>query len=197
MPRRWPIPRLVFARAPVAPAGRADAPDDARFRTLVLPHLEAAWNYASYLTRDADVAEDIVQDAFLRAFRARETCRGDAKAWLMAILRNCWHDWLRKHRPQSLPVDGDAEPVETETPHSLLERQSDANHLRAMLAMLPEPFREVLVLRELEEMSYREIAEVTRTPIGTVMSRLARAREMLATLVLEGEANAEKGRITL
>jgi RNA polymerase sigma-70 factor (ECF subfamily) len=167
---------------------------DDRFQVLIMPHLNAAWNYARYLTRDTDVAEDVVQEAFLRAYRARASCQGDGKAWLMAILRNCWHDWLRtSRRPEDSANPG--ETVEEETPYSLLERRSDAQHLRSVLANLPEPFRETLVLRELEELSYRAIGEITGVPIGTVMSRLARGRDMLATLMVDGNDWPIKGTI--
>lgn len=191
MTRRWPIPRLASARRR-ADDGAGAAQQEA-FRRLVLPHLDAAWNYARYLARDADLAEDIVQDAFLKAFRAQSTCRGDGKAWLMTIVRHCWHDWLRVHQPHMISAVEMQEPVEADTPHSLLERADDAVHVRKMLEALPEPFREALILRELEEMPYRDIAAVTGAPVGTVMSRLARAREMLAKLVLIDDATDETG----
>ncbi|EGD57776.1 ECF subfamily RNA polymerase sigma-24 factor [Novosphingobium nitrogenifigens DSM 19370] len=189
MTRRWPIPRLAFSRR--RPAREEAGHDEDRVHRLILPHLDAAWTYARYLTRDAALAEDIVQDAFLRAFRAQASCHGDGKAWLMAIVRNCWHDWLRAHRRvETAAILTD--PVDENTPESLLERQGETDRLRAVLGDLPEPFRETLVLRELEEMSYREIAEVTGAPIGTVMSRLARGREMLAKLMLESEEPDER-----
>lgn len=188
MTRRWQFPRIAFSRHRGGSGARAQATGNDSFRTLILPHLDAAWTYARYLTRDADVAEDVVQEAFLRAFRAQDACRGDGKAWLMTIVRNCWHDWLREHRPrEQFPVEA-GESVEEETPYTLLERSSEKGHLRAMLDTLPEPFRETLVLRELEELPYRDIAQVTGVPIGTVMSRLARGREMLATLMIGADA---------
>jgi RNA polymerase sigma-70 factor (ECF subfamily) len=196
MTRRWPFPRLAFARSRADGLARAEGPGDERFHSLILPHLDAAWTYARYLTRDPTVAEDVVQEAFLRAWRAQAGCKGDGRAWLMAIVRNCWHDWLHDRGTQTAAsADLFAESVAEDTPHSLLERQSDAVHLHAMLTNLPEPFREALVLRELEDLSYRDIAEVTGAPIGTVMSRLARGREMLATLVLTEDRPAAKGRI--
>lgn len=188
MNRRWPIPRLIPSRGSRARDGRGG---DERFHMLILPHLEAAWNYARYLSRDANVAEDLVQDAFLRAFRGQDRCHGDGKAWLMAIVRNCWHDWLREHRRPEEMTATDFEAVDDAT-EAELERQSEARHLRTLLYSLPEPFRETLVLRELEELSYREIAETTSAPIGTVMSRLARGREMLATLVVDQDIGARK-----
>lgn len=193
MIRRWTIPRLVFSRRGRPAAGDGSTADE-RFHALVLPHLESAWNYARYLSRDAATAEDVVQEAFLRAFQARAECRGDGRAWLMAIVRNCWHDWLRVHRPERNGSErAHAEPVEEETPHSVLERSSDADYLRSVLSALPEPFRETLVLRELEELSYREIAAIAGVPIGTVMSRLARGRDMLATLLLGDGKRAISG----
>lgn len=191
MTRRWPFPRLAFARRSARDAARMDDGADAQFRRLILPHLDAAWTYARYLTRDDHVAEDIVQDAFLRAFRGSASCKGDGKAWLMTIVRNCWHDWLRANRSE-VPAVSDAGLVDADTPDVVLERSSDAAHLRLVLAMLPEPFRETLVLRELEELSYREIGAVTGVPIGTVMSRLARGREMLATLILDSETGTDR-----
>lgn len=192
MTRRWPIARLAFTRSHRSPERGSDDRGNQRFNTLILPHLDAAWTYARYLARDADLAEEVVQEAFLCAVRAQDGCRGDGKAWLLTIVRNCWHDWLKAHRPH----DGAAaspEMADENTPHSLLERQQEALNLREMLERLPEPFRETLVLRELEEMTYRQIAEVTGVPIGTVMSRLARGREMLATLVLGGSMAHGKG----
>lgn len=189
MTRRLPIPRLVFARRRAQGEARAEQTADARFHRLVLPHLDSAWTYARYLAREDHTAEDVVQEAFLRAFRSSHTCQGDGKSWLMAIVRNCWHDWLRANRQNPEAVVED-DPREEETPHVQAERQNELRHLRAMLAALPEPFREALVLRELEEFSYREISAVTGAPMGTVMSRLARGREMLATLM---QASREKG----
>ena len=197
MPRRWPTLRLVSARGSPTAARPGDGGRNQRFNTLVLPHLDAAWTYARYLARDVEVAEDVVQEAFLRAFRAVESCRGDGKAWLLTIVRRCWHDWLRARRPQAADAAERELGIEEETPHSLLERRQEAFHLRNVLEQLPEPFRETLVLRELEELTYREIADVTGVPIGTVMSRLARGREMLAALMLAdggGDSGKQEGK---
>lgn len=173
-------PRLVFSRpAPAAPA-EAD-----RFRLLMLPHLDAAYSYARYLARDPTAAEDIVQDAFLRAFRGFGSCRGSEKAWLLTIVRNCFIDWAKSHR--RAPPDMEVETVEGEHPEAILQRRQDAEAVRATVEALPEPFREALVLRELEELPYKDIAALTGAPIGTVMSRLARARAMLATMLLARE----------
>jgi RNA polymerase sigma factor (sigma-70 family) len=158
-----------------------------RFRTLMLPHLDAAFNFARYLTRDPSAAEDVVQEAFMRAFRSFATYQGGtAKAWLLAIVRNCFHDRI-KAQGIGQPIDyveGTAEAVEEETPETLLLQRRDIALVRTTVESLPEPFRETLVLRELEELSYKEIAALTAVPIGTVMSRLARARDMLATLLI-------------
>jgi len=162
---------------------------------VVLPHLDAAYNFARYLSRDATAAEDIVQEAFLRAFRAFPGWRGgSAKAWLFAIVRNCFLNWaagqsggrvvseaaLSEAQAEALANIADAD---QDTPEEALIRRKDAEAIRAVIENLPEPFRETLVLRELEELSYKEIAALTATPIGTVMSRLARARQMLADML--------------
>jgi len=167
-----------------------------RFRASMLPHMDAAYTLARYLARDPSVAEDIVQDAFLRAYRGFDGWRGEAaKAWLLAIVRNCF---LNKApdlaaRAAAQPIDewsGElpSELVEQTSPETVLAGKSEVAMLRGTIEQLPEPFRETLVLRELEELSYKDIALVTRVPIGTVMSRLARARQMLAELLLPGPA---------
>ena len=185
-------PRLAFSAARDA---RAAEEDRARqFRELVLPHLDGAYNFARYLTRDATAAEDIVQDAFLRAFKAFPTYRGARhdirapKAWLFAIVRNCFLTWAgsRSTRDEVLLDDSalaNIPDLEQETPEAALIRRRDAEAIRAVIENLPEPFRETLVLREMEELSYREIAALTAAPIGTVMSRLARARQMLGEML--------------
>jgi RNA polymerase sigma-70 factor (ECF subfamily) len=172
------MPRLAFRRsAPVFEGAE-------RYRTRVLPHLDAAYGYARYLARDGAAAEDVVQEAFLRAYRSIDGCRGNEKAWLFAIVRNCWHDWAGANG-RYLPAEvGGDEAADEETPLTRLERASDVAQVRAGIEALPEPFREALVLRELEDMAYRDIAEMTGVPIGTVMSRLARARRMLAAALL-------------
>lgn len=179
-------PRLVAVR------NEGAGHDAERFRQVMLPHMDAAYNFARYLARNDTIAEDVVQEAFLRAFRSFEGWRGDsAKAWLLAIVRNCFHDHVGRSND---PLRG-AEPVEAidasgaaiperELPDASAERNSDAAMLRRTIEALPEPFREALVLRELEERSYKEIAAITNAPIGTVMSRLLRARTMLASMLL-------------
>jgi RNA polymerase sigma-70 factor (ECF subfamily) len=194
-------PRLVGGRN-VARDGQA------RFREIILPHLDAAYNFARYLTGDATAAEDVVQEAFLRAFKAFDTYRdGPPKAWLFAILRNCWRDRIgeqvRRERVLLSEValsDGQAAAVAnvaddaTNTPEATLARAREIETVRGVIADLPEPFRETLVLREFEHLSYREIAELTGAPIGTVMSRLARARDMLAKLLLPATDDAREER---
>jgi RNA polymerase sigma factor (sigma-70 family) len=177
----------------------AEAPgaDARRFRELILPHLDSAYNLARYLATDASVAEDIVQEAFLRAFRAFDSYRGESpRAWLFAILRNCWRDRASADRArgrvlvdqaalseaQAAAVDN--HPDDADTPETILARRGEVDAVRSVIAGIPEPFREALVLREMELMSYREIAAITGVPIGTVMSRIARARGMLAALLL-------------
>ena len=205
-----------------------------RFEDLFLPYLDAAYSLARFLARDPVAADDIVQESFLRAFRSFGTYRGgDAKSWLLAIVRNCSFDWSKSSRraagvavdpgtPSSpsavdrsaaagTDIDGaDAGRVGVERsltagagdpfgeslgrwipnpdelgdcsqdgPETAVLRQSEIEEVRATIRRLPEPFRETLVLRELEELSYKQIAEVTGVPVGTVMSRLARARQML------------------
>ena len=164
-----------------------------RFRDVILPHMDAAYNFARFLVRDAVAAEDIAQDAFLRAFRSLETWRGEfAKAWLLAIVRNCFLDWTKTHRgerwmAEAAEEDADeavrSDRADDSDPETLLLRQRDMELIRNTLERLPEPFREVLILRELEELSYKEISSLIGAPIGTVMSRLARARRMFGALL--------------
>lgn len=163
----------------------------------MLPHLDAAYNFARYLTRDPIVAEDVVQDAFMRAFRAFSTYQGgSAKGWLFAIVRNCFHDRVKAQGDGQFAyfAEETLESVNEETPESLLLQKRDVALVRTTVESLPEPFRETLVLRELEEMSYKEISALTAVPIGTVMSRLARARHMLGALLIDdaGENREEK-----
>jgi RNA polymerase sigma-70 factor (ECF subfamily) len=151
-----------------------------RFEALAMPHLDAAYNLARWLTRNSAEADDIVQDAMLRAFRAFDGFRGEAaKPWLLAIVRNCHLNMMgQKKRQAALPL-GEEITADDPTPEGHALASDDGRRLNAALAKLPEEFREVVVLRELEEMSYREIADVTGAPIGTVMSRLARGRALL------------------
>jgi RNA polymerase sigma factor (sigma-70 family) len=206
-----------------------------RFEDLFLPYLDAAYSLARFLARDPVAADDIVQESFLRAFRSFGSYRGgDAKSWLLAIVRNCSFDWSKSnrraagvvadgHRSSSLsaadcagtagvgidtaaagrnltaavsdsaadslgrwiPNPDELGDCSQDGPETAVLRQSEIDEVRAMIRRLPEPFRETLVLRELEELSYKQIAEVTSVPVGTVMSRLARARQMLSADLLE------------
>src|SRR4051812_34585675 len=150
-----------------------------RFEAQALPHLDAAYNLARWLSRSPADADDIVQDAMLRAFRAFDGFRGgDIKAWLLTIVRICWLSAGAANRRGHTPLE-DQELVAEGDPEGSAIQQGAKRRLDALVAQLPEEFREVLILREMEDMSYREIAEVTGTPIGTVMSRLARARALL------------------
>ena len=155
-----------------------------RFEECVLPHLDAAFNLARWLVRSRADAEDIVQEALLRAYRFFGTYRaGDARAWLLQIVRNCSYTWLQKNRPleESSELHEASMPQERSTPESLAIASHDRERLSRALEELPAAFREVLVLRELEGCSYKEIAVITARPIGTVMSALARARQKLRT----------------
>ena len=152
-----------------------------RFEAQALPHLDAAYNLARWLSRSPVDADDIVQDAMLRAFRAFDGFRGgDAKAWLLTIVRNCWASAGKatKRRGHTSLEDENLVAVETDPETSAIQA-GNQRRLDVLIAALPSEFREVLILREMEDLSYREIADITGTPIGTVMSRLARARAML------------------
>jgi RNA polymerase sigma-70 factor (ECF subfamily) len=158
-----------------------------RFEAQALPHLDAAINLARWLTRSNADADDVVQDAMMRAWRAYDGFRGgDIRPWLLAIVRNCWRTSMadRKRRghvamPDENTLPGDELTYSGPSPESAAMDSDEGRKLDAVIATLPEEFREVLILREMEDLSYREIATITDVPIGTVMSRLARARAML------------------
>lgn len=154
------------------------------FAETVLPHLDAAYNYARWLTKNDTEAQDVVQDACVRAMRYFATLRdSDARAWLFAIVRNTWYSRLSRSATvmESTPLDDhrDDRPDEALGPEALLVQQRAVARVRTALEQLPPDFREVIVLRELEGLSYKEIASVVQVPIGTVMSRLARGRDRL------------------
>jgi len=163
-----------------------------RFRKVVLPHLADALAFARYLTGSPHDAEDVVQEACIRALAGIETyAGGSARAWLLAIVRNTCFTWLAKHRPKSLVLAGDAAAAAEmgvsgsfddaePTPEARLIAKADAQAVAQAIAALPNPFREVVILRDINGLSYREIAVMIGAPIGTVMSRLARARGQLA-----------------
>lgn len=162
-----------------------------RFEALALPHLDAAFNLARWLVRDSQDASDVVQEAFLRAFDAFDGMRGDnARPWLLAIVRNTSFTWLARNRPGSSQVSYDEEihglPDPDANPELLALRADDRCRVDAAIEHLPPEFREVVVLRELEDMSYKEIATVLAIPMGTVMSRLARGRHLLAAYLTAG-----------
>ncbi len=181
-------------------AGLAD-----RFNQSIVPHLDGAYNLARYLTRDPVLSDDVVQDAMIRAFRAFGSFRGESpRAWLFAIVRNCCRtaqsgargamslviheSGLSEEAAAEMARQADPSP----SPEEEVFRKADISGVRLAIEAIPEPFREVIVLRELEELSYAEIAEVTGVPIGTVMSRLARGRAALAKQLLPSAKSADE-----
>ncbi|WP_206998123.1 RNA polymerase sigma factor [Trinickia mobilis] len=166
-----------------------------RFQQMALPHLDAAYNLARWLCGNANDADDVVQEAYLRAFRFFDNFRGDSmRPWLFAIVRRTWYtEWRRRASSPEVQAFEDAEPGDEsadetfegwsrsiEDPQTVLIRDEDVRLVHAALEKLPVEFREVLILRELEDMSYRDIAAIADLPVGTVMSRLARGRRKLA-----------------
>jgi RNA polymerase sigma-70 factor (ECF subfamily) len=171
-----------------------DTQDRGRFEQIVLPHLDAAFNLARWLMRGRADAEDIAQEAMLRAFRFfRGFHGGDARAWLLQIVRNTCYTWLEKNRSVDLTTEFDEQlhPQPSVTPEALAIAGDNRERLTRALEELPVRFREVLILRELEGCSYKEIAAITSVPIGTVMSALARARQRLQRVLTES-ATAHK-----
>ena len=172
-----------------------DTSDQARFAEVFLPHLVDAFRLARWIAGSRADAEDIVQEASMRAFKnIRGFSGGNARAWVLTIVRNTSYSWLAKNRPKTLVLGDDLdqrtrETIEQEdpqTPEAALIAKLDAQEVRNAMASLPVSFREVLVLREIHDLDYRTIAEVAALPIGTVMSRLARARSMLAAAIMAG-----------
>ena len=156
------------------------------FESAVMPHLDAAYNLARWLTRNDHDAEDVVQEAFMRAFRYFDRLKGpEGRPWLLAIVRNTGYSWLEKNRPAEIVPVEDIDAVlestasNTPSPEVILLQSANRKLVNQALEELPVVYREVIVLREIEDMSYKEIAAVVAIPIGTVMSRLARGREML------------------
>jgi RNA polymerase sigma factor (sigma-70 family) len=170
------------------PAGAEPGKD---FRQLILPHLDGAYNLARYLTRDPVLSEDVVQDAMLRAFRAFGQLRGGSpRAWLFAIVRNCSLTAQAGTGAALGLVVEEADPGPT--PEDEAMRKDEIGRVRSAVEAMPEPFREAVVLRDLEDLSYAEIAEVTGVPIGTVMSRLSRGRSMLAKELLPASKGGDE-----
>jgi RNA polymerase sigma-70 factor (ECF subfamily) len=159
------------------------------FEEAALPHLNAAYNLARWLTRNDRDAEDVVQEAYLRALQHfRSFQQGvDARPWLLAIVRNTYYTWIRHNRAPELSAPFDegtyAETPDDSDPEMLLLKKADKQMLRRALEKLPADFREIIVLREFEELSYKQIADVVDVPLGTVMSRLARARSRLGEII--------------
>jgi RNA polymerase sigma factor (sigma-70 family) len=169
-----------------------------RFREKMLSHLDEAYNLARWLARDRHDAEDIVQEACLRALRGFANFRGeDGRAWLLTIVRNTCYTWLKRRRNQEVSMDADAdiEGVECETadPPSILSRAIETEQLRTAIEELPLEFREAIVLKDIQGLSYREIAQIAGVPIGTVMSRLSRGRRRLMERLAPQSNTPEKG----
>lgn len=176
----------VIQQAAEPPGPPRNPAEIERFRRLLLPFQDDAYGFALHLCRDPSVAEDLTQEAYLKAFRGFSGYRGgEPKAWLLAIVRSCFLDWARGRKAWAAMVDPHAEAAAEQAPagdpsaEDLMVREAGAEALTRAIDDLPGPFKETLVLRELQEMSYRQIAEITGVPIGTVMSRLARARGLL------------------
>jgi len=192
-PRPTPTPERPRANGdPVTSHPGGD--DRARFAAVVQPNLDDAFALARWLTGNRTDAEDVVQEACLRAYRAIGTfAGGNARAWMLTIVRHTAYTWLRRNRSASLVMVDDLEAVERAhadpgdqekaTPETELIAKADAARLETAIADLPAPFKETLVLRDVQGLDYREIAQITDVPIGTVMSRLARARRRLVTLL--------------
>ncbi|HEY1436438.1 MAG TPA: sigma-70 family RNA polymerase sigma factor [Casimicrobiaceae bacterium] len=163
-----------------------------RFELLALPHLDAAYNLAHWLTRNDHDAQDVVQEAFLRAMRYVGGLRSDsARAWLLQIVRHTCYSWLKENRPPEKVALDDPEEAwrdlpapAAEEPPSIAIRKADRQQINDAIAALPVAYREVLVLRELEDLSYNDIARIAEIPVGTVMSRLARARGLMRTALM-------------
>jgi RNA polymerase sigma-70 factor (ECF subfamily) len=172
--------------------------DQARFTEVFVPYLVDAFRFARWLTGSRADAEDIVQEASMRAFKnIRGFSGGNPRAWVLTIVRNTSYSWLAKNRPKDVVFSDDLDQdhreqieqgaiQEMQTPETALIAKLEAEQVRKAMASLPAPFREVLVLREIHDLDYRTIAEVAALPIGTVMSRLARARRLLTATIATG-----------
>jgi RNA polymerase sigma-70 factor (ECF subfamily) len=166
---------------------------NANFEETFLPHLDAAYNLARWLTRDPSDADDVVQEAYMRALKFFGGFHGgDSRSWILKIVRNTCYTWLQKNRPREILTEFDEElhVVGSENPEKLLIENADRRVLRGLIEDLPAEFREVIVLRDVQGLSYKEIAGIADIQLGTVMSRLARARRKLQT-----EWNARTGEV--
>jgi RNA polymerase sigma factor (sigma-70 family) len=175
-----------------------EASDQARFTEVFVPYLVDAFRLARWLAGSRADAEDIVQEASMRAFKyIRGFSGGNPRAWVLTIVRNTSYSWLAKNRPKDVVFSDDLDQdhreqieqgaiQEMQTPETALIAKLEAEQVRKAMASLPAPFREVLVLREIHDLDYRTIAEVAALPIGTVMSRLARARRLLTATIATG-----------
>lgn len=164
------------------------------FEEAALPHLGAAYNLARWLTRDDSDAEDVVQEAYLRAFKHFGSFRGgEGRPWLLAIVRNTCYSWMQQNRAPELQTafheEIHAVAEDHLNPETVLLKEAENELLRKALEELPTEFREVIVLRELEGLSYKQIADVAEIPIGTVMSRLARGRKRLEQVLKSHQKN--------
>ena len=171
---------------PDTPSNVLSQDDRSRFEAIVMPHLDAAYNLARWLLGGRSEAEDVTQDAMLRAYKFFNSFHsGDARAWLLQIVRNCCYTWLQKNRNwvDVEELDDASVPREKDTPETLAILVNDRERLTRALEQLSPHFREILVLRELEGCSYKEIAAITARPMGTIMSALARARHQLRALL--------------
>jgi RNA polymerase sigma factor (sigma-70 family) len=174
----------------------ADSTKKKRFQAIVLPHLNSAFNLACWLTRSPQDAEDVVQEAYLRAFKFFDNFHGeDSRAWLLTIVRNTFYTWYQDNQKQRQETSFDEELHNSDAsedvgmthadnnPETLLMQKDSERQLQQALDALPLEFREVMVMRELEDLSYKQIAGIVGIPIGTVMSRLGRGRRLLATIL--------------
>jgi RNA polymerase sigma-70 factor (ECF subfamily) len=180
--------RRLHARSQIPEGNAVTTPQVERFEVLIMPHLDSAYTLACYLLRNEHDAQDVVQDAALRAYRYSESCRdADAKAWFLTIVRNCCLTWQKRHRNDRLTVPlGPEHASVAEEPRSAdasAIEESDRAAVNRAVASLPAEFREIIVLREIQGMPYAQISTVVGVPIGTVMSRLSRARERLAAIL--------------
>ena len=198
LPRRnGPAARIQLESSGHEGRGNQVASRTDRFETAVLPHLDAAYNLARWLLRDDHSAQDAVQEAYLRAFRFFEHLRGDdARPWLLGIVRNTCYTLLQKRRQAGEHIEFDEErdtdlvdatARREDNPERLLLSRLESARLDRAIEQLPPRFREVIVLRELEDLSYQEIAQTVNVPVGTVMSRLSRARALLREMLEKTE----------